>query len=207
MVKLGRPFAHLDGIMSRLSLSSTRRKAVWGPKRTLLAALLVLFGATPTTVLAKGHHSHQGKKTRTGWSNSFVRNYVMDDELSRRSSDKNALHTTKVIVTLVPGAELPPEFKKFDRGRYLNLDLINGKALELPNYILNKLASYPGVFQIHYDRPIGAHNYRTAVTVGARTVQDYLGYTGAGVGVAVIDSGITSWHDDLTNKSSKIYPY
>ena len=35
-------------------------------------------------------------------------------------------------------------------------------------------------------------------TVGARAVQETLGYTGAGIGVAVIDSGITSWHDDLT---------
>jgi len=209
MVKLGRPFAHLDGIMSRLSLSPTRRKAVWGPKRTLLAALLVLLGAAPTTVLAKGYHAQKGKQVvPTGRPNSFVRTYRMDDEVLRRSSDKNAFNTTKVIVTLVPGAELPPEFKKFGRkGNHLNLDLINGQALELPNHLLNKLASFPGVFQIHYDRPIGAHNYRTAVTVGARTVQDYLGYTGAGVGVAVIDSGITSWHDDLTNKSSKIYPY
>ena len=29
-------------------------------------------------------------------------------------------------------------------------------------------------------------------------MQQLLGYDGAGVGVAVIDSGITSWHDDLT---------
>src|SRR5262245_30542296 len=128
MVKLGRPFAHLDGIMSRLSLSSTRRKAVWGPKRTLLAALLVLLGTAPTTALASGHHARPGKQVvPTGRPNSFVRKYRMDDEVSRRSSDKNAFRTTKVIVTLVPGAELPPEFKKFDRGR--NLDLINGKAL------------------------------------------------------------------------------
>ncbi len=60
---------------------------------------------------------------------------------------------------------------------------------------------------MHYDRPIKTHNYRTAVTVGARTVQDTLGYTGAGIGVAVIDSGITSWHDDLTNMTSKLFPY
>ena len=39
---------------------------------------------------------------------------------------------------------------------------------------------------------------RVAVTVGARAVQETLGYTGAGIGVAVIDSGITTWHDDLT---------
>ncbi len=39
---------------------------------------------------------------------------------------------------------------------------------------------------------------RTAVSVGARAVQQQWGYDGAGVGVAVIDSGITAWHDDLT---------
>jgi serine protease AprX len=205
MDKLGRAFAHLDGIMTRLSLSSSRRKAVWGPKRTLLSALLAIFAAAPTTALANGHHSHQGKNARAGMPNYFARNYRLDGEITRRSSDRNVLHTTKVIVTLVPGAELPPEFKKFDRGS--NLDLINGRVLDLPNYIINRLAQYPNVFQIHYDRPIQLHNYRTAITVGARTVQDYLGYTGAGVGVAIIDSGITSWHDDLTNKSSKIYPY
>jgi serine protease AprX len=45
------------------------------------------------------------------------------------------------------------------------------------------------------------------VTVGARTVQDLMGYTGTGVGVAIIDSGITSFHDDLTNLTSKLFPY
>ena len=205
MVKLGRAFAHLDGIMSRLSMSSSRRKAVWGPKRTLLSALLVMFAAAPGVALANGHHSHQGKKARAGRPNSFARNYRMDDEITRRSSDRNVLHTTRVVVELVPGAQLPPEFKQFDRGQ--NLDLINGKALDLPNYVIKKLSSHPGVFRVHYDRPIELHNYRTAITVGARAVQDYLGYTGAGVGVAIIDSGITSWHDDLTNKSSKVYPY
>ena len=49
---------------------------------------------------------------------------------------------------------------------------------------------------MHLDRPIKGHDYRTSVTVGARTVQDYLGYTGAGIGVAVIDSG----HHDLARR-------
>ena len=69
------------------------------------------------------------------------------------------------------------------------------------------MAAHPSVFRVHYDRPISSHNYRTSVTVGARTVQESLGYTGAGIGVAVIDSGITTWHDDLTNNTSKLYPY
>ena len=36
------------------------------------------------------------------------------------------------------------------------------------------------------------------MTVGARAVQELMGYNGAGVGVAIVDSGITGWHDDLT---------
>ena len=38
--------------------------------------------------------------------------------------------------------------------------------------------------------------------MGARAVQETSGYDGAGVGVAIIDSGITSWHDDLTYTGS-----
>ena len=41
-----------------------------------------------------------------------------------------------------------------------------------------------------------------AVTVGARSVQEDLGFTGAGVGVAIIDSGVSNWHDDLTYRGS-----
>src|SRR4029079_4046403 len=65
----------------------------------------------------------------------------------------------------------------------------------------------PEVFRVHDDRGVFTHNYRTAVTVGARAVQETLGYTGAGIGIATLDSGVTAWHDDLTNKSSTNYPY
>jgi serine protease AprX len=190
--------------MTVVSLTPTRRKAVWGPKRVLTTALALLLGTAPTA-WAEGAHSREGKHSRAGAPNSFAHDYRMDDEMSRRSGDRNARNKTKVIVSLVPGAELPAEFKKFARGG--RLDVINGVALELPNYVINQLAAHPSVFRLHYDRPIHAHNYLTSVTVGARAVQSSLGYTGAGVGVAIIDSGITAWHDDLTNNSSKTYPY
>ena len=45
------------------------------------------------------------------------------------------------------------------------------------------------------------------MTVGAKSVHDYYGFTGAGIGVAVIYSGLSNWHDDLTNKTSKTFPY
>jgi serine protease AprX len=53
------------------------------------------------------------------------------------------------------------------------------------------------VFRLHYDRPTRTHNYRTAVTVGARAVYSKYGYTGAGIGIAVIDAGVDGTHPDL----------
>ena len=166
---------------------------------------MVLAGVASNVDAAPKHHLRQGAKARPGVPGAHVKQYKLDDELSRRANDTNPRHTTRVIVTLTPGAKLPAAFAKFAQNR--NLDIINGVVLDLPNYVLKVLAAHPDTFQLHYDREIGAHNYRTAVTVGARAVQSSFGYTGAGVGVAVIDSGISSFHDDLTNTSSTQYPY
>ncbi len=38
---------------------------------------------------------------------------------------------------------------------------------------------------------------RTGATVGATWVRENLGVDGSGVGVAIVDSGVTYWHDDL----------
>jgi serine protease AprX len=172
----------------------------------------------PTLAFAKPHN-REGARKRAGAPSSRVKNYRIDDELVRRSGDRDQSRTTRVIVTLTPGAQLPSDFKRYIRrvGSVNNtsgsnnndgkLDLINGQLLDVPNGLLKSMAANPSVFKLQYDRPIKTHNYRTAVTVGARTVQDYLGLTGAGIGIAVIDSGISTWHDDLTNKTSKLFPY
>ena len=70
------------------------------------------------------------------------------------------------------------------------------------------MRSHPDVFRIHDNRPTSSSNYRTSITTGADVVRDYLGYTGAGIGVAIIDSGVASWHDDLTRGGvTKTFPY
>ena len=186
--------------------SRVRRKAVWGTRAVGLSLLLMLpGGATAVAASPAKHHTRQAQKAKPGVPGANVKAYKLDDELSRRSNDANPRNTTRVIVTLAPGATLPAEFKKFGQNR--NLDIINGQVLDLPNNVLRKLAAHPNVFRLHYDRPIGGHNYRTSVTTGARFVQDFLGYTGAGIGIAVIDSGVSAWHDDLTSTSSTLYPY
>jgi serine protease AprX len=170
-----------------------------------LAFALVFAGAATDVGAAPKDHTRQAETDTPGVPGAHVKQYKLDDELSRRSDDRNPRHTTRVIVTLAPGAKLPNEFKRFAQNR--NLDIINGVVVDLPNYVLKVLAAHPNTFQLHYDREIKTHNFRTSVTVGARVVQEAFGYTGAGIGIAVIDSGISTFHDDLTSTSSTLFPY
>ena len=71
---------------------------------------------------------------------------------------------------------------------------------EIPNDALEALAADAGVAGVHLDRPVGALLAPGAGLPGPRSdaqSSSALDFTGAGVGVAVIDSGLTSWHDDL----------
>jgi serine protease AprX len=78
------------------------------------------------------------------------------------------------------------------------LGIIKARTARVSNVMLRKLADDPKVKKVHLDREVEGDIARTATTVGARNVHVQYGYTGAGIGVAVIDSGITAWHDDLT---------
>ena len=69
----------------------------------------------------------------------------------------------------------------------------------MPNAALRVLAASPLVDRVSLDRVVVGAMDRTGATVGAVTARQDLGVDGAGVGVAVIDSGITSWHDDLSD--------
>jgi serine protease AprX len=74
---------------------------------------------------------------------------------------------------------------------------IDALAIDVPNRVLSTLAANPLVARISHDRPVAAAMDRTSTTVGARAVRNQLHVDGSGIGVAVIDSGITPWHDDL----------
>src|SRR2546428_6390235 len=75
----------------------------------------------------------------------------------------------------------------------------NGGVANVPNTPLATLAGNALVQKVALDRKTIGLNERTGVTVGATAVRNALGYDGSGVGVAIIDSGITQWHDDLTD--------
>ena len=168
-----------------------RHKAVWYPRRR---RLLPLVATLTLALIVPSFASAAGRASK------------LDGELARRSQ-RNPREVTSVIVTLVPGATLPAEFKRFARTRGGRLGIINGQVLDLPNNVIRQLEERPEIFRIHYDRPTAAHNFRTSIATGARAIQQGLGFSGAGIGIAVIDSGITTWHNDLASRTPTMYPY
>src|SRR5688572_9236821 len=74
---------------------------------------------------------------------------------------------------------------------------INAQVVDLPNLAILTLAASPYVARVSLDRVAFGAMERTAATIGADVVRQDHGYDGSGIGVAVIDSGITAWHDDL----------
>src|SRR6185503_21009523 len=202
----GRHFALFPHAMTLChGVATSRRKAVWGPKRTIAAISLIAIGLA-TSAFAEGRHHRSARKAQAGRPNSIVRNYKIDDELSRRAGHTLSSQKSKVIVELVPGAPLPAPLAAYAK-RNGKLGIINGHVLELPDRLIRQLSQHPSVFRMHFDRPATKFNYRTSLTIGTRAIRQTLGLTGAGVGVAVIDSGVAAWHDDLTNTSSALFPY
>jgi serine protease AprX len=81
------------------------------------------------------------------------------------------------------------------------LPSIDARVADVPNTALLALAGNALVQKLALDRTTIALNERTSATVGATAVRNTLGYDGQGIGVAIIDSGVVPWHDDLTSSS------
>jgi serine protease AprX len=84
-------------------------------------------------------------------------------------------------------------------GRVLGrIPSIASNVVVVPNAALRALASSPLVDHVTLDRVVVGAMERTGQTVGAVAARADFGYDGAGVGVAIVDSGVTAWHDDLS---------
>ena len=73
---------------------------------------------------------------------------------------------------------------------------------EVDNLALATIAADPRVERVMVDRPAFATLERTGQAIGATLARSSYGVTGRGVGVAIIDSGITNYHDDLYRSAS-----
>ena len=117
----------------------------------------------------------------------------LDPILLERARDPRGI--SRVIVqTASPVAALDA---LVSAGGLPTLPLATGFAADVPDAALLWLADRPEVGSIGIDRPVQGTAAQVASTIGARWVQDTLGYDGSGIGVATIDSGVAAWHDDL----------
>src|SRR5258706_10026559 len=178
--------------------SAVRRKAVWGSRRGALPLAFLLLLSFASSALAAGGSS-QAPKAKPGAPSSRVKDYKLDDELTQRANRRGLLDTVSVIVTLQPGADLPAGFKRYVEpdGK---LDIINGYALaNVPVSALATLAAQTSVHRVNYSRPAKKQDALSSVAVDANASdpahgihQQLYGYTGKGITVAVVDSGLTN---------------
>src|SRR4029077_13193881 len=102
--------------MTQLRTSYIRRKAVWGPRGIVWPLLMLLLGIAPAIASADGRHVRHRPIKKPGHFGKFVENYHLDDALEARSKDRNgSVNTSRVIVELKPGHQLPNEFKNYLR--------------------------------------------------------------------------------------------
>ena len=144
----------------------------------LSAALLVITGfagaaqAQPPTKM--GPLLRARAPLHTGWSEIIV-----------QGTDEAAMQEIAPVIQRLGGV----------RGR--SLSIINGTVVTLPNPAIAALASHPRVKYLSPDRVVRGVMERTGANVGATAARQDFGYDGAGIGVAVLDSG-AAWHDDLS---------
>jgi serine protease AprX len=126
----------------------------------------------------------------------------LDPVLQQRAT--RLLGRSRVIVRATDGALLPSviQIVRQAGGRIgRSLPIVDGLVADVSNVFLPILAANPAVQHVSLDRAIAGAMERTGATVGAAAVRRELGYDGAGVGVAIVDSGVTPWHDDLSAAS------
>ena len=112
----------------------------------------------------------------------------------------NVESASPVIVRVVPGTttiSIAALVQLLGGTPGRQLPILNAFAAIMPNASIPLLAADAGVQRIALDRPTFGSLDRTNATIGSSEIRAATGYDGHGIGIAVIDSGITPWHDDL----------
>jgi len=171
--------------MNLPSVVKSRKKAVWG-RNTLIAFFVASF-AVMSVPAAAGPGSGKSATKKQHPKLDHALNALVD-----------GVGETDVIVEFNDDSDSTLRITANGGRAGRKLGVIKARAARISNVLLKRLADDPKVKKVHLDREVAGEIARTTAAVGAKNVQAQYGYTGAGVGVAVIDSGITAWHDDLT---------
>ena len=187
------------------SFKQIRKKAVWGRSITI-GVLAVAFAVLSSSVEARGPGS-SGKSGSSGSSgksgsssgpsgSKHARLHPKLDKALNALADGNG--ETDVIVEFHDDSDSASRIRNHGGVAGKKLNLLKARAGRVPNSMLKRLADDSKVKRVHHDREAQGEIARTAQTVGSWAAAMDYGVTGNGVGIAIIDSGITAWHDDLT---------
>jgi serine protease AprX len=165
-----------------------RHSAAWGKRlsMTLLLATGMAFGQRVT--------------------NGPARSGRIADELSgllaKANQGSTKGQTVKVIVQyrVVPTAAHYTTMQGSGGLLHAKLHMIKGAAFTIPLSALPALEADPEIVSVSIDHPMNVMDDTTNDATGVNTAWN-AGYNGAGVGVAVIDSGINDSHPDLQNSN------
>ena len=178
------------------------RRDVWG--RVFLPVLLasLLFSAVPAEAASgnAGNRKADAATAKRAAHDARVARRHPKLDLQLNDAVEDAVDQDSDVIIMFNDESAGLALVKAAGGKAgRRLGILNARVARLPNRKLKALANDPRVKAIRPDREVKGFVGRTAVTVGARAVHQLMGYTGAGIGVAIIDSGVTNWHDDLSN--------
>ncbi len=162
--------------------ATSGRKAIWGFRVSVVALAVAGMIAAAADAAAAGRRFPK-----------------LERDLEARAVSGSTLRKSTVIVTLRAGTDIPAALQKYSR--FGRLNGTNSQVLDIPDSELKNVATLAQTVHVHPDAPVHGLDFRTNVTSGAFFVNRNLGLTGAGVTVAVLDSGITAQHDDLPARS------
>jgi serine protease AprX len=148
--------------------------------RSLILTVVCAAAAVPQAVAAGVTHTGDAR---------------LDAALKRRAHAP-AGHS-RIILMVDPGVQAARLIQSVDGVVGRHLASLGGIVADVPDTSLDAQAALPGVRTVSLDRPIEGTLERTGATIGSGWVHDTLGLDGTGVGVAIIDSGVTGFHDDL----------
>ena len=171
-----------------------RHSAAWGKRLSL-----VLFLATG---LAFGQRVSSPTAAVTNATASSRIAPELSELLAKAKQGLAHGQTVRVIVQYreVPTAVHYATMRSRGGQLHLKLHLVKGAAFTIPVSALPALEADPEIVFVSIDHAMKVMDDLTNGAIGTSTAWGE-GYTGAGIGVAVIDSGINGTHPDLKNST------
>lgn len=129
------------------------------------------------------------------WAAQHAGDRKLDRDLLARAHAPRG--ESRVIIQTTDGAPASDLIGSLGGRPGRHLRALRGQVARIQDSALDDLAASARVESVSLDRHVRGTMERTGTTVGATWVREQLGVDGSGIGIAIIDSGVTTWHDDL----------